>query len=83
MKPTKKIEQLKRDITELFGPDDPATRAVELRERYALIGQEFERLRGVGYSYQQSVERCQQVFYVCETTVKNAISFYNSLVNKM
>ena len=76
MKASKKIELLKRDIKELFGPDDPVTRAVELREKYCKIGQEVERLRDLGYSYSGACQRVAEVFYCSEATTRRAVKLY-------
>ena len=76
MKASQKIERLKRDVRELFGDGHPATRSIELRERYALMAEEAERLRSVGYTYQESIDRVCLVFYCSEGTAKRALRFY-------
>ena len=81
MKASQKIQQLKRDLRLLFGDDDPAFKALELKEWYLKAAAEFQRLRDVGYSYQESLDRTCVVFYCSESTCKRAIKFYNKVHN--
>lgn len=75
MKATKKIERLRNELIELFGPDDPSVKAVELKQAKMEIAGYFFSLRDEGVGYEQALRETQQHCFISESTVRRAIRF--------
>jgi exopolyphosphatase/pppGpp-phosphohydrolase len=81
MKPTDKIEAIRLDLIHLFGKDDAAVRAIELREKYLKVALDFEELRTTR-TYEDSLYTVCERYKISESTAKRALKFAESLVHK-
>ena len=77
----KQIEEIRRDLIELFGKDDALISALEIKIRYHQIGQEFYRLRKF-CTYEKSLDYVCQEFFVSKSTAKRAIQAYKGMVHE-
>ncbi len=81
MKLKKEIAAIRRDLIALFGEDDAAVRALELKEKYLEIAEEFHRVREFK-SYDVALQFVCSEFHISESTCKRAISFHKALVHE-
>ena len=77
----KQIEEIRRDLIELFGKDDALISALEIKIRYHQIGQEFYRARKF-CTYEKALEYVCQEFFVSKSTAKRAIQAYKGMVRE-
>jgi len=82
MKPSRKIATLAKDLYKMGIPsDDPAMNALELKQQYCEMAEEFERVREFK-SYEVALEYVSGRFHVSKSTVKRALAFFKRMVQE-